>query len=67
MRTTPSHFMQAKKEGRICTHCGWMITKKMWAKGSTLCSGCTYALQGVRTNSGASPVSDEPIEKTGES
>ena len=57
----------AISEGRICDRCGWVITKKNWAKGYRLCAGCYDGLKGVNVSSGAQPYSDEPEEKTGES
>lgn len=56
----------AKKEGRICKSCGWMISKKNWKKGYRLCAGCYSAHQGVNPKGGAYPTRDEPRDKTGE-
>lgn len=59
-------YIQAKKDGRICRRCGWMISKKNWAKGFLLCGGCWSALQGVNTPPRWGKWLDEPIDKTGE-
>ncbi len=68
MRTsTVNHFLKAKREGRLCKHCGWIVTKKDWAKGHKTCANCRDALRGVNVKTGAMPYRDEPKEKTGES
>jgi hypothetical protein len=56
----------AKKEGRICTQCHWMITKKNWAKGYRLCGNCWSANKGVSTPARWGKAKDEPDDKTGE-
>ena len=56
----------AKKEGRICKQCGWIITKKFYADGNKICANCYVANKGVDINSGAYPYADEPTETTGE-
>ena len=67
MRTpTISHIAEARREGRICSHCGWMITKKDWKKGLKMCSGCRDALQGVNVKTASRMYLDEPAERTGE-
>jgi hypothetical protein len=43
-----------------------MITKKNWAKGRRLCSGCWDALQGVNVKSGYSQDQQESVDMTGE-
>lgn len=60
------YYAQAKKEGRVCRRCGWIITKKNWAKGDLLCSGCLDAIKGVNTPPRWGKWLDEPIDKTGE-
>ena len=59
-------YSQAKKDGRICSRCGWIITKKNWAKGDRLCYNCEDALKGVNTPPRWGQWLDEPIDKTGE-
>ena len=59
-------FRNAKNTGRICAHCGWMITIKDWKAGYKTCGNCRDALKGVNVKSGYYPYSDEPTEKTGE-
>jgi hypothetical protein len=59
-------FEKAKAEGRLCRRCGWIITKKNWAKGDLLCAGCSDALKGVNTSPLYWGWQDEPIDKTGE-
>lgn len=61
-----NHLKQARKEGRICSRCGWLITKINWAKGYKLCAGCYDALKGVNVRGGALPCPDEPADRTGE-
>jgi predicted RNA-binding Zn-ribbon protein involved in translation (DUF1610 family) len=58
-------YKTARKEGRICSACGWMITKENWKKGYRLCPGCFSGRRGVRTRAGSYPYRDEPAEKTG--
>jgi hypothetical protein len=60
-------FRKAREEGRICSNCGWIITKELAKKGSKLCGGCTSALKGVNVKQGALPYQDEPRDRTGES
>jgi len=59
-------YLKATQEGRICSHCGWMITKKNWVKGRRLCSGCWDALQGVNIKYGYSQDQQESVDMTGE-
>ena len=59
-------YTQAKKDGRVCSRCGWIITKKDWAKGFLLCSGCQDAMQGVNVSDGWYQPLQEPVDKTGE-
>jgi hypothetical protein len=40
-------FAQAKKEGRLCIHCGWMIKKKRYELGWRTCWYCEDARKGV--------------------
>jgi hypothetical protein len=56
----------AKREGRVCSHCGWMISKKNWNKGYRLCAGCWDGLKGVNVAGGYGHYRDEPVDKTGE-
>ena len=59
-------YSQAKKEGRICCRCGWMVSKKIWDMGFRLCAGCASALRGVNTPPRWGKWRDEPLDKTGE-
>lgn len=59
-------YAEAKREGRICSRCKWMITVKNWNKGDRLCYGCIDALRGVNTPARFGKWRDEPIDKTGE-
>ena len=59
-------FRKAKKDGRICKRCGWMITVKNWKAGHKLCAGCYSALKGVNVSFGSYPYEDEPKDLTGE-
>lgn len=63
---TKKQYYKAKIEGRLCSNCRWMITKKNWKAGFRLCAGCYSAMQGVNVKHGAYPDYDEPREKTGE-
>lgn len=56
----------AHEEGRICSNCGWIVSRKNWKKGFRLCPSCHYALQGVRTNRGSHAALDEAKDKTGD-
>lgn len=58
-------FSLAKKEGRICSRCGWMVTKARWKKGKTVCGSCEGALKGVNVSWGAIQPLQEPLDKTG--
>jgi len=40
-------YERAKAEGRLCSHCQWMITIARWKKGHRLCYDCEDALKGV--------------------
>lgn len=59
-------YIQAKKDGRVCRRCGWIITKKNWAKGFLLCSGCWDAVKGVNVSSGWNKPQEEMVDMTGE-
>lgn len=59
-------YEKAKAEGRLCSHCGWIITVKNWAKGYRLCAGCYDALKGVNVDQGHGHYRDEPVDMTGE-
>lgn len=59
-------YNNAKRDGRICSRCKWLITKKNWEKGYRLCSGCYSALQGVNISGRWGKWRDEPLDKTGE-
>ena len=59
-------FHRAKEDGRLCTQCGWMISKKNWKKGYRLCPGCWDAGKGVNVPARWGKWRDEPTEKTGE-
>ncbi len=65
-QSTVNNFIRAKMEGRICSHCGWMVTIKEWKAGYKMCGNCRDALKGVNVKTGSNPYSDEPTEKTGE-
>lgn len=67
MKPDAKLYEVAKKEGRICHHCGWIVTRRFWNKNkSNLCAGCYDALKGVNTSRGTYPASDEPRDRTGE-
>jgi hypothetical protein len=53
---------QAKKEGRVCKNCGWIITKVDWKKGERYCRSCRDALKGVNVKGGTWPESDDRPE-----
>jgi len=60
-----NHYQRAKKEGRLCTNCGWFISKKRWSKGERLCEHCKDALRGVSGNDANNrhgPYRDEPLD-----
>ena len=59
-------YEKAKEEGRICSRCGWIITKKNWKKGHKLCAGCLDANKGVNVNCGHYKPVEENIDMTGE-
>jgi hypothetical protein len=63
---TKKQYYKAKIEGRVCSNCRWIITKKDWKAGLRMCAGCTDAMRGVDVKYGAYPDCDEPKEKTGE-
>lgn len=56
----------ARREGRICPQCQWIITKKEWKKGFRLCGRCIDINKGVNVNYGHGRYRDEPVDKTGE-
>jgi hypothetical protein len=58
--------IDAFSEGRVCSRCGWIISKKNWGKGYRLCGGCFDALKGVNVNYGHERARDEIEDKTGE-
>lgn len=64
---TWKHYQNAKKEGRLCSNCGWFISKKRWEKGARLCEGCEDALKGVDVDNPTGPYLDEFPNRTGES
>lgn len=49
------HLQQARAEGRLCTHCGWMVNKKRWQEGKRLCAACEDALRGMGKLPGTFP------------
>jgi hypothetical protein len=59
-------YAQAKKEGRLCSRCGWVINTKNWKKGYRLCGACWDALKGVNVNNAHGKFRDEPRDMTGE-
>lgn len=60
-------YARAKKEGRLCSQCQWMIKIKNWKKGYRLCPNCYITNKGVSChNLGYGPYRDEPREITGE-
>lgn len=61
-----THYHNAKKEGRICEKCEWMVSKKRWEQGYRTCTNCDDAYNGVRVNIGHWPYRDEPREMTGD-
>jgi len=56
---------RAKAEGRICTHCGWIVSKRRWKKGERLCTECKDGLKGVNVKYGHWPYEDDYPDKTG--
>jgi hypothetical protein len=43
-----NQYSKAKKEGRICKNCGWIIPVKSWKAGERdYCPSCKDALRGV--------------------
>lgn len=56
----------AKREGRICPQCQWIITKKDWKKGYRICRNCVDINKGVNVKDGYGPYFDELPEMTGE-
>lgn len=59
-------YTAAKHDGRLCSRCGWIVTKKDWKKGHRLCGGCRSALKGVNCRGGHWPNIQERQDKTGE-
>lgn len=59
-------YQRAKKEGRLCSRCGWIISAQNWKKGYRLCGMCWSALKGVNVDNPHGPYLDEPREMTGE-
>jgi hypothetical protein len=59
-------YHKAKQEGRLCTHCGWVVTVVDYDQGHRLCGNCRDALQGVRCKGGHLPYADERVDMTGE-
>ena len=60
-------FKKAKEEGRLCSNCGWIVSKERAKKGLKTCGNCGDALRGVKVKQGALPYKDEGRELTGES
>jgi hypothetical protein len=58
----------ARKEGRICKNCGWVISKEIFNQfpDKQLCGSCIDALKGVNVRFGHYQFRDEPKDKTGE-
>jgi hypothetical protein len=63
---TKKALSKALSEKRICSRCGWVITKTEWKKGVRLCPGCEDGLKGVNVSRGCEKLSEEPIDMTGE-
>ena len=59
-------YSRAKKEGRLCKQCGWIINTQNWKKGYRLCGSCWDANKGVRTRPVFGKWRDEPVDTTGE-
>ena len=59
-------YAKAKSDGRLCTRCGWIVTKADWKKGFKECFGCRDAARGVNVPPKYGKWRDEPIERTGE-
>jgi len=59
-------FRKARLEGRLCSQCGWIISKINWKKGYRLCGSCWDANKGVRTPARWGKFRDEPVDMTGE-
>ena len=60
------HYQRARKEGRLCSRCGWFISKKEWGKGRRICADCEDALKGVNVPAKWGKYLDEPRDPTGE-
>ena len=57
---------RARKEGRMCKQCGWMIPKKNWKKGYRLCGNCWFVNKGVNVSGGYRQPRQEPRDMTGD-
>ena len=66
MSLTGKSINRARQEGRVCSQCGWIISKKNWEKGYRLCGNCWDANKGVNVSYGWKKYQDEPRDKTGE-
>lgn len=62
-----SQLARAKKEGRICELCGWIVSKKRWDKGYRTCASCEDARKGVNVKFGHYPPNDNPLDPPGKS
>ena len=59
-------YRKARKENRLCSNCGWIITRDDWKKGFRECFGCRDGLKGVNVKTGYGRYRDEPVDMTGE-
>jgi len=59
-------YEKAKKEGRLCVSCGWIVTVLRWKKGLRTCGNCEDAHKGVNINYGHSQPLQEKVDETGE-
>lgn len=60
------HYEKARKEGRLCKRCDWIITVKDWKKGHRLCGQCRLAMKGVDVGYGHYQPLQEAPDRTGE-
>lgn len=57
---------RAREDGRVCSRCGWIVTRVNWNKGYRMCAGCWDALKGVNVDRGHYRYADEPRDMTGD-
>ena len=59
-------YAKAKKEGRLCSICHWIVTVKDYKKGFTTCDNCRDAAKGVNCKYGHWQNRSEPVDMSGE-